>query len=56
MVDANFRLKQKARGINDEELLSGSSYFVEEQKYKLHVSKHKDEPEVQCVVKAICYC
>lgn len=46
-VDANFRLKLKNRGVDDPELGSGWSYFVENSKYTAHVSrKNLDEEEV----------
>lgn len=45
-VDANFRLKLKARGIKDPELGSGWSYFVEQLAYEKHVCKHFDEKDV----------
>lgn len=46
-VDANFRLKLKNRGINDPEIGSGWSYFVESKQFNKHVSQTTlDEPEV----------
>jgi hypothetical protein len=46
-VDANFRLKLKRRGINDPEIGSGWSYFVESEKYNEHVSQNTVETEVR---------
>jgi hypothetical protein len=45
-VDANFRLKLKNRQINDPELGSGWSYFVENSAYTRHVAKNPHEKEV----------
>jgi hypothetical protein len=46
-VDANFRLKLKNRGINDPEIGSGWSYFVESKQYNKHISQATlNEPEV----------
>lgn len=47
-IDANFRLKLKARGIKDPEIGSGWAYFVEQSKYAAHVAQNFDEPEVSC--------
>lgn len=46
-VDANFRLKLKARGIRDPEIGSGWTYFVEQLEYEKHVRKHWDEKDVR---------
>lgn len=46
MLDANFRLKSKARGLNDIELTSGWAYFVEESKYMAHIDSFGKETEV----------
>ncbi|THH17670.1 hypothetical protein EUX98_g9084 [Antrodiella citrinella] len=40
MVDANFRLRCKDRGIDDMELGSGWAFFVEETKYVKHIAEH----------------
>lgn len=45
-IDANFRLKLKARGIEDPELGSGWAYFVEQTDYEKHLRKHFDDKEV----------
>lgn len=45
-IDANFRLKLKSRGINDPEIGSGWSYFVESQQYNKHISRNVSEAEV----------
>lgn len=47
-VDANFKLKSKNRRINDPELGSGWSYFVENKAYTRHVAKSPDDQEVGC--------
>ena len=40
MVDANFKLKLKDRGINDCELSPGWSYYVNEEKFQQHIAAH----------------
>ena len=45
-VDGNFRLKLKRRGINDPEIGSGWSYFVENEKYVKHISENPTRTEV----------
>lgn len=45
-IDANFRLKLKARGIKDPDMGSGWAYFVEQLAYEQHVRKHFDDTEV----------
>lgn len=47
MIDANFRLRCKARGINDIELGPGWAFYVEEMKYLAHVQKFAKQPEVR---------
>lgn len=47
-LDANFKLKLRNRKINDPELGSGWSYFVEESAYANHVKGNVDEEEVRC--------
>lgn len=49
VINANFRLKLKARGIKDPELGSGWTYFVEQVAYEKHVRKHFDEKDVSCL-------
>jgi hypothetical protein len=44
-IDANFRLKLKNRSINDPELGSGWSYFVENLAYTRHLEKSLDDEE-----------
>jgi hypothetical protein len=46
-IDANFRLKLKARGVNDPELGSGWAYFVEQIEYAEHIKKFFDQKEVE---------
>ena len=45
-VDANFRLKSKNRQIEDPELGSGWSYFVENTAYVQHVVNNPHEADV----------
>ena len=45
-IDANFRLKQKTRGIKDPELGSGLAYFVNNGRFEEHLKSHVDENEV----------
>jgi hypothetical protein len=45
-VDANFKLKGKARGLKDVELMPGWAYFVREEEFQAHIANHVDEPEV----------
>ena len=48
-LDANFKLKLKNRQINDPELGSGWSYFVENSAYTQHVEGNEnEEEEVRC--------
>ncbi|EMD40257.1 hypothetical protein CERSUDRAFT_28712, partial [Gelatoporia subvermispora B] len=42
MLDANFRIRCKDRGLQDSNLTSGWAYFVEQDKYLKHVAKHAD--------------
>ena len=44
-IDANFRLKQKARGIKDPELGPGLAYFVDTIKFQEHLKDHVREEE-----------
>jgi hypothetical protein len=52
-IDANFRLKLKARGIKDPELGSGLAYFVDTVKFQQHLKQHVDEQEVSTSVASI---
>jgi hypothetical protein len=45
-IDANFRLKLKARSIDDPELGSGWAYFVEQLEYTEHVKQYFSEKDV----------
>ena len=48
MMDANFRLKQKAKGIeHDPDLSEGLAYFVEDKKYKTFIERRTEEREVR---------
>jgi hypothetical protein len=47
-IDANFRLRLKARGIVDPELGSGWAYFVEESEYAAHVKRNMKDKDVSC--------
>jgi hypothetical protein len=46
-VDANFKLKGKARKINDVELAPGLGCFVEENGYQRHLTQYVNESEVK---------
>ena len=50
-LDANFKLKLKNRCVNDPELGSGWSYFMEESTYVQHIanSQHDHDEEVSYV-------
>ena len=48
-VDANFKLKLKNRKIEDPELGSGWSYFVENSKYTHHVANNPHENDVRSI-------
>ena len=54
-LDANFKLKLKNRKINDPELGSGWSYFVENSAYTRHVESNPHEREVGLVSDAAGY-
>ncbi|OBZ73392.1 hypothetical protein A0H81_06621 [Grifola frondosa] len=45
MIDANFRAQLKDRSLEDAELGSGWSYYVEETRYMSHVAKYGDQKE-----------
>ena len=47
MIDANFRLRCKERGLNDMELGSGWAFYVEESRYLAHVAKFASQKEVR---------
>jgi hypothetical protein len=49
-VDANFKLKGKARNIQDVELIPGWCCFVEEEAFQSHLVKYVDESEVRLLV------
>lgn len=53
-IDANFRLKLKNRLINDPELGSGWSYFVENSAYTRHVNENAGEEEARHVLNDGC--
>lgn len=48
--DANFKLKQKERGIRDIELSPGWGCYVETSRYQKHIALHVDEPDVSMTV------
>jgi hypothetical protein len=48
-IDANFRLKLKARDVRDPELAPGSLYFVDPVKFQQHLKSPVDEGEVSQV-------
>ncbi len=47
-MDANFKLKNKARGIKDVELDPGLGCYVENSRYEQHLASYVNEPEVRC--------
>ena len=51
MIDANFRLKRKAKDITDDpDLANGEAYFVEDKRYKDHLKRYLNENEVNPVL------
>ena len=48
-VDANFKLKLKNCKIEDPELGSGWSYFVENSRYAHHVANNPHEKDVRAI-------
>ena len=52
-VDANFKLKNKERGIFDLELGPGWAYYVEDNHYQTHLSGYVDQPEVIVVLRPV---
>lgn len=49
MVDANFRARCKDRKLDDFELASGWSYYIEEAPYLAHVEACADRKEVSAI-------
>ena len=50
MMDANFRLKRKAKPVTDDpDLANGDAYFVEDKRYKEHLKRNMNENEVNAV-------
>ena len=49
-MDANFRLKLKSRGIQDPELGSGLTYFVNNEKFDSHLQNHVGEDNASAPV------
>ncbi|KIL55518.1 hypothetical protein M378DRAFT_188665 [Amanita muscaria Koide BX008] len=45
-IDANFKLKQKERGLRDIKLSPGWGCYVESSHYEKHVAAYKKEPEI----------
>ncbi len=45
-IDANFKLKNKDRGIKDFELDPGYGCYVENSRYKSHLAQYVDQQEV----------
>jgi hypothetical protein len=45
-IDANFKLKNKDRGIKDFELDPGLGCYVEHSRYQSHLASHTDQHEV----------
>ena len=52
-MDANFRLKQKARGIKDPELGSGLAYFVDTNKFRNHLKDTVYEGKVSRYIQPV---
>ena len=48
MVDANFKLKLKEKGIPDAHLGSGWAYYVEDSKFKSYLNEHADDQQEVC--------
>ena len=46
MIDANFRAKNKDRGLADVSMSPGWAYYVEESKYMSHVKSARKSDEV----------
>ena len=48
-LDANFRLKNRMRSSYEKDpgLLTGWAYFVDDEKYRVHILNHVDEEEVR---------
>ncbi|KAI0069871.1 hypothetical protein K474DRAFT_1568226, partial [Panus rudis PR-1116 ss-1] len=40
MIDANFRLQLKSRGLKDTSLASGWAYYINEEQYQSHLAQH----------------
>ena len=45
-IDSNFKLKGKACGLKDVELMPGWAYFVWEAEFQVHITNYIDQPEV----------
>ncbi|PPQ81721.1 hypothetical protein CVT24_003406, partial [Panaeolus cyanescens] len=45
-IDANFKLKQKDRGLDDVDLAPGWGAFVQQQPYMEHINRNLDEQEI----------
>jgi hypothetical protein len=45
-IDANFKLKNKDRGIKDTELDPGLGCYVEHSRYQQHLDDHETQTEV----------
>lgn len=50
-MDANFKLKNKDRGISDVELDPGLGCYVEPLEYSQHLTRYTDHAEVSTLVK-----
>lgn len=55
MLDANFRLKLKDRGIKDVQLSPGWGYFVEQSKYEEFIKGIGDQQEVRASLNNTCW-
>ena len=45
MVDANFKLRLKDKGLPDAHLAPGWAYYVEDGKFESYLKEHADDPQ-----------
>lgn len=50
MVDANFKLRLKDKGISDQHLAPGWAYFVEDNKFQAYLEKHSEYKTEVCLI------
>ena len=48
MVDANFKLKLKDKGISDQHLAPGWAYFVDDEKFQAYLDKNSGQQTEVC--------